>query len=248
MAASQDIKFNHETTRDKLVIAINEIYNVDSKITSKKDKYSDGNIYCIDFVLKSCNENVKNIKVSQITSTLHPLAKFKNIFQCLIYLNDDNKDKIKKLWNNLDKMYIGKVLLSYSEFTDKKDYYHGLITVSISCELNKVLENIEYLIYNIMQLSIYEVEKPKSEKLLYSSKTTSKNVSNDFTFANVSSGTTKTLSANAASYSATPKNILSVTEIYVDTEQNEVATSNGKTLDYKKVIDLNKDEYVALLL
>ena len=82
MAFKSVVAFSHDCARDKLMNDIKKMYGVDSDVKSITDKYSKtgGNIHSIEFVLPGDSENIKNIKVNQSTSALHPGCKNKNKF------------------------------------------------------------------------------------------------------------------------------------------------------------------------
>ena len=236
MSAKSVVAFSHDGARDKLISDIKSIYKIDSKVTSYFDKYSKtgGNIHSVEFVLPGDGENIKNIKVNQSTSALHPGCKTKNKFLISIYLNDENKDVIKQLWSNSNCITIGNTMLIYSEFPDKKNFYHGLISLEITSDLNKVSDNVNIMIDAIYRFSGFSSSDGQDGQDGQAVKQ-------------------KSAVATMDSYSSIAKsNILSVSTICIEEEYEsedqsiQNSTSVTKSEDYKKCLDLNSEKLKKL--
>ena len=239
MSAKSVVAFSHDGARDKLISDIKTIYKIDSKVTSYFDKYSKtgGNIHSVEFVLPGDGENIKNIKVNQSTSALHPGCKTKNKFLISIYLNDENKDVIKQLWSNSNCITIGNTMLIYSEFPDKKNFYHGLISLEITSDLNKVSDNINIMIDAIYRFSGFSSSDGQDGQDCQDGQAVKQ----------------KSAAATMNSYSNIAKsNILSVSNICIEEEYEsedqsiQNSTSATKSEDYKKCLDLNSEKLKKL--
>jgi hypothetical protein len=154
MAATSSVAFTHDGARDGLIKDIKKYFGVNCKVTSFPDHHSKtgGNVYSVEFVFTGDGnqiENIQNIKINQSTSALHPSCINKNSFKVLIYIKDGSKDAIYEMFGDSNNIKIGQTVLSYSEFPDNANYYHGLISFTINCELKKVGDNVKEIIKKI---------------------------------------------------------------------------------------------------
>jgi hypothetical protein len=251
--AAQFVVFSHDDACERLVKDIKKNYGVDCKVKSGNDKFSKtgGQVHSVEFILPGDGITIKNIKINQSTSALHPSCKAgKNMFQIYYYLLDESKEAIYKLWGNSDIIEIGNITLQLSEFPDQSNQYHGLVSFRMACELNKVGENIKSIFDNVKRLAglspeVEEVEEV--EEVQEVEEVEEVRVNRDAFYPAikpVSFQQTKQTQQTPISYSAVAKTatVLSVSSIHIEEEyetEEPAVFAPTKSEGYKNALNSN---------
>ena len=242
--AAQFVVFSHDDACERLVKDIKKNYGVDCKVKSGNDKFSKtgGQVHSVEFILPGDGITIKNIKINQSTSALHPSCKAgKNMFQIYYYLLDESKEAIFKLWGNSDIIEIDNITLQLSEFPDQSNQYHGLVSFRMACELNKVGENIKSIFDNVKRLAGLSPEVEEVEEV---------RVNRDAFYPAIKPVSAQQTKQIPNSYSAVAKTatVLSVSSIHIEEEyETEEPAVFAKSENYKNALDSNAVKLKSLV-